>query len=538
MKIQIHDFRGVADFTSDIDGFLIVAGPNGAGKSSVCTAIAACLTGDLLPFQGVTKAKAALLVRDGGASASATLTGPDGGASVVWPACERAEKGRAPWASPVAAGLTDPLRMAPKERAAWLIDLIGALPDAETVIAALTEAGVPHSEATTIWTGIEAHGWDAAYAEARETGTKLKGRWEHVAGTKYGSQKASNWRPGGWRSGLDEHSLDELKTLSETKQRQVDEARRASLVHEQQRMDAEERIARRRRALSEEADAKGKALAAQKAEKSAQAARDKLGVSAGRIMHCTECNAAHVMIDGKLVAAPKDAGDPAAIAAADAALKAAHQEAVRAGAHHERLLAEIKAGDEAEEFLKTLPPIPDAAELDRIKAAAAEANGNLDMKRRATEAAELHERIARQIEIVGLLAETGLRQTALVEALGGLASELLDVTRTAGWRPVTVDADMSISYGGRPVSLCSAGEQYRVRAALQIVAARRDGSDAVILDGADILDAPGRNGLMRAVTGMPAVIGMTLKRDDVPAKLIEMGRAVWVCADDTGRMAA
>ncbi len=538
MHIEIHDFRGVADFAADLNGLLILAGPNGAGKSSVCTAIAACLTGDLTPFEGVTKGKAGLLVRDGGASASAAITGPEGGASVLWPACERAEKGRAPWASPVASGLLDPLRMSAKDRAAWLIDLIGALPSMEMTIDALRGAGVPDEEAATIWTGIQARGWDAAHAEAKEAGTKLKGQWERVTGDKYGSQKAANWRPEGWRSGMDALGLEEMRSHAETLQRRVDEGRAASLADERKRRDAEERVTQRQRAASEEADAKGKALAAQRAEKAAQAARDKLGVSAGRIMQCPCCDGAVIFSDGALIRAPEGAGDPEAIARADATLREAKQEALRATAHHERLLAEIKAGDEAEEFLKGLPAVPDAAELARIKAASAEAGQQFEMKKAAVEAAQIHEKIVRQIEIVGLLAETGLRQSALVDALGGFASELLDVTRAAGWRPVTVDADMSVSYGGRPVSLCSAGEQFRVRAALQIVAAKRDGSSLVILDGADILDAPGRNGLMRALAGLPAVIGMTMKREEMPAKLVETGRCVWVGAEDAGRMAA
>lgn len=538
MQIQIHDFRGIADFRANLDGMLLLAGPNGAGKSSACTAIAACLTGVLTPFDGVTKARAGLLVRDGGATATATVSSPDGGASVVWPACERAEKGRAPWASPVAAGLVDPLRMPPRERAAWLIDLIGALPGVDATVAALVEAGVPSSEATAIWARIEVRGWDAAHAEAKETGAKLKGQWERVTGQRYGSAKAAGWRPDGWRSGMDALGLDEMKRHAESLQAKVDAARAAALTGESKRRDAEERLTQRQRALSEEADARGKMLAAQRAEESAQAARDRLGVSAGRVLKCSECSAPHILVNGQLMPAPKDAPDPAAIEAADKALREARQEALRTSAHHGRLVAEIEAGNKAEEFLKTLPEVPPSDELERIKAASAEVGQHFTMKRRAVEAGDLHERIVRQIEIVKLLAEDGLRQTALVEALAGFAGDLNEVTRAAGWRPVTVDADMSVAYGGRPVSLCSAGEAFRARCAMQIVAAKRDGSDVVIIDGADILDRDGRNGLIRAIAGRHAVIGMTMKRDELPAKLVEAGRAVWVGGPEVERSAA
>lgn len=536
MRIAIHDFRGIADLDANLEGMLLLVGPNGAGKSSVCTAIAACLTGNLTPFEGVTKTKAALLVRDGGSTASATITGPDGGASVIWPACERAEKGRAPWASPVAAGLVNPLAMAPKERAAWLIDLIGALPGADDTVHALIEVGAPSAEAAALWTDIEARGWDAAHAEVKEQGAKLKGQWERVTGARYGSAKAAAWRPDGWRSGLDALGIAELQSAAEAAHAEFDRIRRESLIGEGERRRLEEAVIARRRALSERDHAKGHSLAGARALQAAQEARTALGPIAAAL-ECPCCQAKLVMVKGALAKAPEKPTDATALAAADRAVGDAAVDAQRKQEHYQRLLREIEAGAEADEKLAAMGEVADPAAVARIKAAADETGTHLLMKRRAVEAADLHERIARQIEVVKLLAEDGLRQQALTAALAGLAAELLEVTRAAGWRPVTVDADMSVAYGGRPVSLCSAGEQYRARCALQLVAARRNGSALVILDGADILDREGRNGLMRAVKGLPAVIGMTMRREDVPAPLLASGRAVWI-GEDAGRMAA
>lgn len=528
MRISIHDFRGIADLDAAIDGILLVAGQNGAGKSSACAAIAACLTGDLLPFQGVTKAKAALLVRDGGASASATLTGPDGGASVIWPSCERAEKGRAPWASPVAAGLVNPLAMDAKARAGWLIDLIGAMPASEAVGEALGNAKVPVVEAAQLWTVIETRGWDAAHAEAKETGAKLKGQWERVTGARYGSAKAAAWRPDGWRSGLDALGIAELESAAATAHAAAERIRRESLIGEGERRRLEEAVIARQRALSERDHAKGYSLAAANALRAAQDARGALGPIAAAALECPCCRAALVMIRGKLAAAPETPTDAATLAAADRTVAEAERDARAKQEHYQRLLREIEAGAEADEKLQAMGDVADPAAVARIKAAADETGVHLRMKRQAVEATELHERITRQVEIVKLLAEDGLRQQVLTAALAGLAAELLEVTRAADWRPVTVDADMSVAYGGRPVSLCSAGEQYRARCALQLVAARRDGSALVILDGADILDREGRNGIMRALRGLPAVIGMTMRREDVPPPLLASGRAVWI----------
>ncbi|MDD5059474.1 MAG: ATP-binding protein [Sideroxydans sp.] len=537
MDISIKDFRGVANLSATIDGILLVAGPNGAGKSSACTAIAACLTGDLLPFQGVTKAKASLLVRDGGASASATLTGPDGGAVVTWPDCQRAEKGKAPWASPVAAGLVNTLAMGTKERAKWLIGLIGALPDENAMMEACEALDVYRADAESSWKAIAARGWDAAHAEAKEQGAKYKGQWERVTGARYGSAKAASWRPEGWRSGIDALGLDELTRSAETAAARYDEVRRAGLVGETKRADYQTALTRRQAALSTLDHAKGEVLATQGAVDRARADRAKFGPTADKVWECPCCGKNVALIEGDLCELPADAADPNDIATADNAVRNNEDLHRRESARLAAIEDAIKAGDAAEKAIAGLPPIPDAEDLARIKTAADEAGQMLRMKRQVAEAGELHEKITRQVEIVKLLAEDGLRQTALVAALSGFAADLAEITHAAGWRPVYVDADMSLSYGGRPVSLCSAGEQYRVQCVLQIAAARRDGSALVVLDGADILDKPGRNGLMKALAGMNAVIGMTMRAEEVPAKLLASGRAVWV-GDEPMQVAA
>lgn len=539
MRTTIRDFRGVADFTADISGILLVAGSNGAGKSSVCAALGAALTGDLLPFEGVTKAKAGLLVRDGGAGASITLETPEGGAAVTWPDCQRAEKGTAPWASPVAVGAIDPLRLTPKERAAWLIGLIRALPDEPTTKAALCEAGLSDADADAVWSTIGARGWDAAHAEAREQGAKYKGQWERVTGARYGSAKAATWRPDGWRSGIEIFSAEDLQRDAENLSAQVEAARKASLEGEVKRRDAENAISAGQRALSERDSAKGYMLAAKNAADAAREARAKLGPPADRLWACPCCGEALALIEGALVEAPSDAADPRAVAEADAAIRQARSDLIAKETHHKRLLDEIEYADKMRATLADLPPVLDAAALAQIKAGAEEAALHLRMKRAVVEAVQLHEQIVRQVEVVKVLAEDGLRQTALGAALGSFAGDLADITRAAGFRAVTIDADMSVSYGGRPLSLCSAGEQFRARCVLQIAAARRDGSALVILDGADILDRDGRNGLFRVLKGQQAVVGMTMRREEMPdlAKA-GIGASAWIEAAPASERAA
>jgi hypothetical protein len=65
--------------------------------------------------------------------------------------------------------------------------------------------------------------------------------------------------------------------------------------------------------------------------------------------------------------------------------------------------------------------------------------------------------------------------------------------------------------GGHGYHALSKSEQWRVDVLLQIEIARRDGSDMVVIDGADILDGPARFGLIKALehAGLRAVVMMT-----------------------------
>ncbi len=89
---------------------------------------------------------------------------------------------------------------------------------------------------------------------------------------------------------------------------------------------------------------------------------------------------------------------------------------------------------------------------------------------------------------------------------------------------------MTITYRGR-ATLLSGGEIYRLRAALQVAFAKIDGSAMVILDGADILDNQGRQGLIRmlAAAKVPALIGMTYAGPKaVPDLSLAGGATYWI----------
>ncbi|RMD61382.1 MAG: hypothetical protein D6826_10040, partial [Alphaproteobacteria bacterium] len=151
------------------------------------------------------------------------------------------------------------------------------------------------------------------------------------------------------------------------------------------------------------------------------------------------------------------------------------------------------------------------------------------------EADRIHTAIEANQHVIDVLAPGGLRARKLAEAVRRFNAEALaPLCEAAGWRAVTLDNGLEPTYGGRPYALLSASEQYRVRATLQVAMARLDGSEAVILDAADILDRRGRNGLFKMLiaAGLPALIGMTITDPEKtpPPDLAASGRGMtyWI----------
>ena len=125
-------------------------------------------------------------------------------------------------------------------------------------------------------------------------------------------------------------------------------------------------------------------------------------------------------------------------------------------------------------------------------------------------AAELAETIARYAEIVRALGPQGVRSQMMVTGLKRLNRGLGIIGREAGWPVAEVTERGSVMWSGRPIQLCSASEQWRAQAAIQLTLAAMTGSQAVVLDRADMLDAGNREGLVRAVKRVAGVTGIAV----------------------------
>jgi hypothetical protein len=177
--------------------------------------------------------------------------------------------------------------------------------------------------------------------------------------------------------------------------------------------------------------------------------------------------------------------------------------------------------------LKDLPP--DAPPGPDVAAAAAqhdEAVRRLALSRQQREAENIQRRIVGNDRVLTILAPGGLRAKKLARVLDLFNSaQLAPLCAAAGWRAATLDAEMTIAYGGRPYRRLSTSEQYRVRAVVAVAMARIDGSDMVVLDAADVLDGTTRSELFALLdeAQLPALVCMTLTRKEQVPDLAAIG---------------
>jgi hypothetical protein len=236
-----------------------------------------------------------------------------------------------------------------------------------------------------------------------------------------------------------------------------------------------------------------------------------------------------------------------AIAEADGKLAHANDDLQNARRDVTRAETSVRDALEARHKLDNWPRAVEAGtDITTAEAQLKAAESRLAEFRTKKEADRIHRLVEGNEIVIGLLSPDGLRATKLAQVLDVFNTELAALCETARWSAVRLDDAGGISYGDRPYGLASTSEQYRVRVTLAVAMAKLDGSDLVIVDGADILDAPSRSGLFTLLdqVGVPALVCMTLPRREMLPDLAAagIGRSYWLTGGNAeplgGRMVA
>lgn len=555
MKVEIRDYRGCERADIDLSKIALVAGKNEMGKSAIAEATRAALSGNPIPIDGVLKKDAKLLVRDGATEgrASVILDGEPttkGERTVCWPTAEVFSDGEEIKCSDYATGFTHILDLNSKDRSKVLAGYIKSVPTKDEVVKAAIDAGYTEAAIEKVWDSIDNSGWDYTYKRARDYTVTLKGQWQEVTGEKYGTKKGESYRVADGDEGLD--ALAEA--LATAEQTVLDTAGAVAVS------DAE--IANLERKVEVAADAGNVAKLNTKLDevkkklalvqqKRAECPDDPASVpDQPDALACPECGAALTMLaiagGGRSLVAYMDLAkeeplSPEAIKHRSALdLDIAEQAAAISGLEKKVGLATRQVLDGAAAAAR-LDEIEAAPKLDEVaielaKDAVGDARSALKLFESKLRAYMLHGDLVKNDKLIGILAPDGLRKRKLAAKLGEFNDTLEILSTTASWPVVRLDENLDCHYGTRPIWGASKSGQWRARTIIQVAMAQIDGSAAVILDEADMLDSRGRNGLFNMLAAaqkacdLRALVCMTFSKIDKVPNLAEfgLGQSYWI----------
>ncbi len=549
--ISVRDYRGCARADIELAPLALIAGNNEAGKSSLAQAVRAGLTGQAIPIPGVAKKDAKLLVREGAETGRVHVKDDDGqDAGIEWPKCAVFGDRKS---SDFAVGLRHLFDLDEKERANVLAGYINSKPTVEDLHAAMEDAQYTQKSIDQVWSSVNGpEGWDGTHKKAKEHGTTLKGKWEAATGEKYGSQKAEGWKPQNYpntvntpdpRGGLEA----ELNAAKRELERVVGLAAVAKAD-----IDALREKASGIAALEVQEVAKKKVKDKLSAEFD-EWTRKRYPILPQMPMQCPKCDTALSLAAGGQSLQPAVAVTAADVTTAKQAIEE-HRQSLQAAKlafetaydAHTAVCTELRAANTAKTELAGLKDaggeIATGDQLTAARTAVDAAQKALNAYDAATTAAFCHTQIVKNAALVDILAPDGLRKRKLAAGLAAFNDYLAIACQGAKWPAVRLDENLSPHYGTRPVWSASASGQWRARVVVQMVMAKMDGSQAVVIDEADILDQKGRNNLFALLKeyGTRAVVCMTSNKPELVPNLAKakLGYSYWVDSGVVSRIGA
>lgn len=553
MRAEITNFRAISG-TIDLDltGICLLVGQNEAGKTSTSQAVAAALTGQTLP-DGRPKKEAKGLLHNGCEQASVVVVDGPSAVRVIWPDGKAYSEGPPLTTSIYAAGLATLPELSPREQSRVLMEYLQAVPTYEDLAAALgpqedqdgvvVEEGLPQEVIDRAWQAVQQRDWDdAAKVVYRQHAQTLKGRWQEVTGEgKYGSVKGREWRPDLWDRSIAQSSEETLqKAVDEARDREV-HAHAAVTIEDSRRQELREQMERIPELEQALADAETEGKAAGEKLQQAQDALRKLPSAEDTSVTCPHCDGALRIERGTVVAATalsedeieqrRQALDEARKAVSDA--QEARDAAAAKYREAQRTLDEARQAEQRLSELDTEARQESGVDPEEARRAREDAEARLSAWRSHHRAQSLHAEILQSERIARVLEPDGIRKDKLAQALDRINERLTALSEAAGWKRVHINHEMNIYYGGWNYRDLSASAAFRVRVILQVAMAEIDGSAAVVIDGADILQRGARSGLIRMLHDCwqrPALVTMTADtsrpdRDPVP-DLAEAGLGV------------
>lgn len=541
MKVFVNNFMGCRKAEIEASKIALIVGLNHQGKSSLLRPISALLAGQAMPL-GLKKSDAGLFVHTGEAFAEAKIESDGGALGAVWSSAKaeiRSEGAKPPFASEVATGLISFVDLEIKKKIEFLRNLLKCEPTKSDLVGYLKDFNISEDIAEKIWENISRDGWEASYKRACDKGRELKAQWNYLTGENWGAKKAASWFPENWENELETMSEDGLTSQVVATKADYEYAIAHQAVEEAdiEKLQTEvDGIPQLELAVKQGQEKLAAALAV---EKLAQETFDKIPLIPEDGITCPHCGKRVLMQGGKLISAELKLTETQKNTikqqrlAANNALSDASMGVLNVRKNLSRLETELQQANQAKARLseKTAGGIT-ADDVDKKREAVVKAENRLRAFKQWREAARMNNNVISNQHIVDALDEDGIRAKAMEKGLQSFNDKLFAVRKNADWPEIKIDRFMNVTLSGRPYILLSDSEKMRVRITLQLAIAEMDGSDAVVIDAAEILDPHGRGGLLRALVKCPfyCFVGMmSPAKDKVPnLRKNALGHVYWV----------
>ncbi len=538
MKATIKNFMGCESAEIEASKIALLLGLNGQGKTSSLLPIAAALRGGV-PL-GLPKTKAGMLVKLGAGSGSIVLENDTSKVEVSWPKCERRADGAdAPEASDIAVGYLKFANLPDRERIELLRSILECEPTEDDLRTALTDKQLSEKIHQAVWHNIGVDGWDASLERAKEKGRSLKSQWALNAGEAYGEKKGANWYPVGWENDIETSSAETLEAEVSGARAELEFKIANQAVSADELLRWKDEAEKIDEAVKIIEDLKKQYADCDKALKDAEKNRKSLPELPKYDLVCPHCGKPVAYQFGKieaisqtLSAEEREALDQKVLDADNAVSKARREKENLANK-----LGSVRATKEnAEAALQKYNSKKDLTvsveDVDKSREEVRKAEARLLAFNKYKEGLRIHNGIIENQKIIDVLDPSGIRRQALERGLSSFNDSLSSICKKGGWADVTINGDMTVDYAGRPYVICSESEKFRASVTLQVAIADQDGSAAVVIDAADILDNKGRQGLLKILAKQPfySFVGMMVSRPDaVPClKKLGIGKKYWI----------
>lgn len=553
MFIQIKNFRGCAAASIDLDKIALVAGNNHQGKTSIAQCIGGALAGKAIPIDKLPKKQIGRLVHGGTACGTVMVKQGDDSVKITYPEAEIETLGRnPPTASVYATGLETILKLDAKNRVKLLNEYLGTLPTKEDLAKALADTAENQEELVdNVWGRIQASGWDAAHAVAKDKGTALKSKWEEVTGERYGSRKAESWQPAAWTHDLASKTRETLVKELEAENQWLESAIGHNAVSETE-------IERAQIVVADKTAVENLLKLARNNHKVCKETRDERQIKLQTMKlqgqkkthECPHCKGdLEITAEQTIRAAVKEDGvdlkkQEAERARLEKDFIDFNKETAKHAAEIAKFESSLYAIKQAEELLAKAEAQPEedgtAQGVEDCRKRVEVAKANLATFDAYTTAESTKRAIVINTQLIKVLEPKGMRLEKLKKAVRVFNQTLAWLCNAGKWAAVEISEDMDITYNGAHVgedhmkSLCSESEWRMAFITFQLAMAKMDKSACVIIDGADVFDNNNRNGLMGAVinNGVPAIIMAKMEREDydITAPKINSfnGKSYWI----------